>query len=199
MTPAIVIRPARPDDAETAAAFADVKRAEYARYSPVFWRPAADARAKHQPFLRFCIQSDQFAAFAAETDAETGRAVVGVALANRHGAPAPFRADPEPTWFVDDFFVADSALWPTAGLALLKEIQRSPARAGPRGWSWWSPSAMSRSARCCAQQATRWPPRGGCARSRPAPRPPIHPRRRLQRGSRRWWRLLRRSTIRAAQ
>lgn len=130
MPPAIVIRPARPDDAEAAAAFAEVKRAEYARYSPVFWRPAADARAKHQPFLRFCIQSDQFVAFTAEAAAESGDAVVGVALANRQGAPAPFRADPEPTWFVDDFFVADSALWPTAGMALLESIQQAASANG---------------------------------------------------------------------
>ena len=118
MAPEVVIRRARPEDVEVADAWVEVKRAEYARYSPVFWRPAADARAKHQPFLSFCIEDTGFEALTAEA----GGAVVGVALANRRGAPAPFRADPQPTWFVDDFYVADAALWPTVGRALLAAV-----------------------------------------------------------------------------
>ncbi|HEX2350380.1 MAG TPA: hypothetical protein VHI51_18235, partial [Ktedonobacterales bacterium] len=66
MAPEVVIRRARPEDAEVATAWAEVKRAEYARYSPVFWRPAADARARHQPFLRFCIEDAAYDAYAAE-------------------------------------------------------------------------------------------------------------------------------------
>jgi RimJ/RimL family protein N-acetyltransferase len=125
-TPDLIVRPARPDDAAPAAAWAEAKRAEYARYSPVFWRPAADARAKHQPFLRFCIQDGDFAAFSAEA----GGALVGVALANHRGAPAPFRAEQAPTWFVDDFYVADAAHWPTAGLALLMAVGEAAGAAG---------------------------------------------------------------------
>jgi hypothetical protein len=124
--PDLIARPARPDDAEPAAAWAEAKRAEYARYSPIFWRPAVDARAKHQPFLRFCIQDDAFAAYAAEA----GGALVGVALANQRGAPASFRAERTPTWFVDDFHVADTALWPTAGLALLRAVGEAARAAG---------------------------------------------------------------------
>jgi hypothetical protein len=121
MTSEILIRPARPEDAEVAAAWAEAKRAEYARYSPVFWRPAADARARHQPFLSFCIEDAAYDAFAAEA----GGALVGVALANLRGAPAPFRTDPQPTWFVDDFYVANAALWPTAGRALLTAVNEA--------------------------------------------------------------------------
>ncbi|MGH2504350.1 MAG: hypothetical protein ACRDID_17725 [Ktedonobacterales bacterium] len=126
LSPDLIVRPARPDDAEPAAAWAEARRAQYARYSLVFWRPAADARAKHQPFLRFCIEDDNFAAFAAEA----GGALVGGALANRRGAPAPFRAERTPTWFLDDFFVADAALWPTAGLALLRAVGEAAGAAG---------------------------------------------------------------------
>lgn len=122
----ILIRPARPEDAEIAAAWAEAKRAEYARYSPIFWRPAADARAKHQPFLRFCLEDAAYDAYAAEA----GAALVGMALASRRGAPAPFRADPQPTWFVDDFYVADAALWPTVGRALLAAVEGAARAAG---------------------------------------------------------------------
>lgn len=126
LSPDLIVRPARPDDAEPAAAWAEAKRTEYARYSPVFWRPAADARAKHHPFLRSCIQDDAFAAYAAVA----GGALVGVTLANRRGAPAPFRAEQALTWFVDDFYVADAALWPTAGLALLSAVGVAAGAAG---------------------------------------------------------------------
>lgn len=112
------IRPASLADADTAADFAVVKRAEYERYSPVFWRRAADARAKHQPFLAHCIRSTGFASFAAERDAE----VLGVIIANTRGGPPPFAGDAAASWFVDDFFVADASLWRTAGRALLDRV-----------------------------------------------------------------------------
>ncbi len=118
MEPDVALRQAHPDDAECAADFAEVKRAEYARYSPIFWRPAEGAREKHLPFLRHCMANDDYAASVAERGGEE----VGVILANRRGAPPPFHADPEPTWFVDDFFVAQPDLWPTMGAALLARI-----------------------------------------------------------------------------
>lgn len=120
------VRVARPDDADIAADFAATKRAEYEEYSPVFWRRAADDREKHQPFLRQCIESDDYSAFAAER----GDEIVGVILANRRGAPPPFHADREPTWFVDDFYVAEPGLWESVGRALL---DAAAAEAGASG------------------------------------------------------------------
>ncbi|HVC88629.1 MAG TPA: GNAT family N-acetyltransferase [Gaiellaceae bacterium] len=120
------IRTARADDAAAAADFAVAKRAEYEAYSPVFWRPAPTARAKHEPFLRFCIESGDFAALAAERDGTTA----GIALANRRGAPPPFHADREATWFVDDFFVASPDLWQQVGGELLAEVERQASANG---------------------------------------------------------------------
>lgn len=126
MESAFVVRVARPDDADAAADFAATKRAEYEEYSPIFWRRAADGRAKHQPFLRQCIESDDYSAFAAER----GDAIVGVILASRRGAPPPFHADREQTWFVDDFYVAEPELWESVGRALL---DAAAAEAGASG------------------------------------------------------------------
>ncbi len=121
----ILVRVARAADADSAADLAVARRAEYEHYSPIFWRPAEDARERHQPFLRRCIASDDYAAFAAERAGE----VVGVILGKRGAAPAPFHADPESTCFVDDFYVARPALWQTAGSALLATLTDA-ARAG---------------------------------------------------------------------
>src|SRR5205085_2224399 len=101
------IRRATAADADTAADFAVAKRTEYERYSPVLWRRAADDRAQHQPFLTHCIESTDFASFAAEHNAE----VVGVIIANRKGGPRPFADAPEPAWVVDDFFFAGATCW----------------------------------------------------------------------------------------
>lgn len=119
------VRAARPGDADIAADFAETRRAEYERYSPIFWRRAADARERHAPFLRSCLESADYAAFAAVR----GAAVVGVILAHRHGAPPPFRDDPEPMWFVDDFYLAPTERWESAGVALLGAVTEA-ARAG---------------------------------------------------------------------
>jgi hypothetical protein len=113
----VIVRRALAADAEPAADLAEEKRAEYAAYSPVFWRPAAGARGRHRPFLAHCIENDRFLALAAEEDG----AFAGLVLAGRHGAPPPFHADAEPTWFVDDFLVAGGD-WDRAGAALLEQV-----------------------------------------------------------------------------
>lgn len=110
-------------DAHAAADLAEAKRTEYAAYSPVFWRPAEDARDRHLPFLAHCIESERFLALAAE---QSG-AVVGIALTSLSGAPPPFHADPEPTWFLDDFFVAGGA-WAEVGGPLLERIAAEAKR-----------------------------------------------------------------------
>lgn len=126
MEATLVVRVGRPDDADIAADFAAEKRAEYEEYSPVFWRRAADGREKHQPFLRQCIGSNDYAAFTAER----GNAIGGVILGNRRGAPPPFHTDSEPTWFVDDFYVARPELWETVGKALLDRLTEEASSNG---------------------------------------------------------------------
>ncbi|HET9110360.1 MAG TPA: hypothetical protein VFN78_06015 [Ktedonobacterales bacterium] len=114
----VVVRAAREDDADITACLAATKRAEYEVYSPVFWRRAADDRGRHLPFLRSCLRDPMYLSFTAESGGEP----LGIILGKRGAAPPPFQRDPEPTCFVDDFFVARPSLWASVGGALLAEV-----------------------------------------------------------------------------
>jgi GNAT superfamily N-acetyltransferase len=135
-----VIERATPDDAAEAAAMAAAKRAEYERYSPVFWRVAADAEAIHAPFLARCIAGEEFFTGLA---ARSGGELVGIALTAHELLPPPLSADPVPSWLTDDFFVRDASLWATVGEALLEATERAARAAGAerlgyeRAASWW--------------------------------------------------------------
>jgi GNAT superfamily N-acetyltransferase len=122
----MVIDAARADDAPQAADLAAAKRAEYERYSPVFWRVADGARERHEPFLAQCIESGAFTSFAARD----GDELRGIVIASHRAFPPPFRDDPEPTWLVDDFFVRSPASWPTVGAALLARVEDAAAAGG---------------------------------------------------------------------
>ena len=76
-------------DAPAAARLAALKRTEYERYSPVFWRPSADARERHEPFLRFCLDSPEFTSYAARDDGE----LRGIAIAHHRVAPPPLTSE----------------------------------------------------------------------------------------------------------
>jgi hypothetical protein len=114
----MVIERATPRDAPAAARLAAGKRAEYERYSPVFWRVAADAVEKHEPFLRFCLGSDEFTAFAARS----GGDLLGIAVAQHRVAPPPLTTDA--AWLLDDFFVTGD--WAAVGGPLLDAFGAQP-------------------------------------------------------------------------
>ncbi len=44
-------RTAAAEDLDDIVELAELRRGEYARYQPVFWRPAADAKDRHRPYL----------------------------------------------------------------------------------------------------------------------------------------------------
>jgi hypothetical protein len=90
----------RAEDAEWAAGLLELKRREYARYSPVFWRPAEGARTLHAGFLRRQILS-----------------AATVALRTRDGFIICERRPAE--GFVDDFTLTDPRRWDEDGAALL--------------------------------------------------------------------------------
>jgi hypothetical protein len=90
----------RAEDAEWAAELLELKRREYARYSPVFWRPAEGARTLHAGFLRRQILS-----------------AATVALRTRDGFIICERRPPE--GFVDDFTLISPRGWAEDGAALL--------------------------------------------------------------------------------
>jgi hypothetical protein len=80
----------QPRDAAWAAQLLEAKRREYARYSPVFWRPAEGAAPLHERFLRSRI---------AAADTVALRTPSGFIVCEcRQGDP--------PEGFVDDFTVA---------------------------------------------------------------------------------------------
>ena len=53
------IRPAVPADAAAMAALAAMRREQYARYQPRYWRPAAGVQDKHRDYLASLVASDQ--------------------------------------------------------------------------------------------------------------------------------------------
>ena len=96
-----MIRPVSADDAAWMADLLARRRVEHERWSPVFWRRAADARAVHEPFLVALIASDSI-----------------VALRDDHGFVIADR-DREGRCVVDDFAVDDADGWDTHGRLLL--------------------------------------------------------------------------------
>lgn len=99
----IVVTEMRPQDAAWAAGLLELKRNEYARYSPVFWRPAEGARTVHEPFLRRLIASE-----------------TTVALRTRDGFIICERRPRD--GFVDDFTLAPPRKWGEDGAALLLAV-----------------------------------------------------------------------------
>lgn len=92
-----------PDDALWAAELMDRRRQEYARYSPVFWRPARDAVGPHAQFLTRLILADTTIAL------RTGRGFIICQLRPAEG-------------FVDDFAVDHADIWADDGAALLLAV-----------------------------------------------------------------------------
>ena len=89
-----------PDNALWAAELMERRRQEYARYSPVFWRPAKDVVGLHARFLVRQVSAD-----------------TNIALRTEHGFIICQRRATE--GFVDDFAVEHPETWADHGAALL--------------------------------------------------------------------------------
>jgi hypothetical protein len=87
-------------DAQFAAALMERRRRDYARYSPVFWRPAEGVLGLHERYLRGRI-------IAATTVAL--RTAHGFIIGERRGSNG----------FVDDFAIEPPGTWDSDGAALL--------------------------------------------------------------------------------
>jgi hypothetical protein len=87
-------------DAQWAAELTEKRRHDYARYSPVFWRPAEGAVGLHAHFLGGRIIAETTVAL------RTGR---GFIICERRGSKG----------FVDDFDVEPPGTWDSDGAALL--------------------------------------------------------------------------------
>jgi hypothetical protein len=113
-----VIRDATEDDVLGIGALADRRRAEYELAQPVFWRRAPDAVERHLPWLSGLVADPAVVSLVAVT----GASLDGYVFASVVAAPPVY--DPGgPTGVIDDFAVADPALWTSAGRDLLDALR----------------------------------------------------------------------------
>jgi len=119
------IRAAAQADVAAIAALASNRREQYARYQPLFWRPAAGAEDKHRPYLSKLVASDEVISLISEEAGE----VTGFLIATLTRAPGVY--DPGGlTCQIDDFTVATPSRWPTTGAGLLRAGLAEAARRG---------------------------------------------------------------------
>lgn len=119
------IRPAVQADVAAMSTLATVRREQYARYQPLFWRPAVGAQDIHRAYLASLVASDEVITLVSD---DTGQ-VTGFLIATL--TPPPPVYDPGGlTCQIDDFVVAPAAKWPTTGAELLRA---GLAEAGRRG------------------------------------------------------------------
>jgi len=106
-------------------ALAAIRREQYARYQPLFWRPAVAASDKHHTYLGSLVASDEVITLVSE---EAGQ-LTGFLIATLNPAPPVY--DPGGlTCDIDDFVVTPATKWPTTGARLLRA---GLAQAGQRG------------------------------------------------------------------
>ena len=108
------VRAAAPADVGAMADVAELRRAEYARWEPDFWRPSPTARLAHMPYLSWLVEHESTVALVAESD----HALDGF-LVMRRREPVPGLSQTAPVCEVDDFAVRRRGDWPEAGRALL--------------------------------------------------------------------------------
>jgi len=121
------VRRATLDDADAIGDIAEAKRAQYARYQPVFWRPHRDARASHVTYVRRQLAADNGRVFRfvheedGTVDAYGGGELFPI--------PPVFGAAGT-ACVVDGFAPRRSEQWPTAGAAVRDAIVAAAADAG---------------------------------------------------------------------
>lgn len=109
------VRPAVAADVDAITAMAGDRRRRYAKYQPVFWRPAADAEKLHRPYLAKLVDKQDVITLVSE---ESGT-VTGFLIATIVGAPGVY--DPGGlTCQIDDFVVVTPDRWATTGAQLLR-------------------------------------------------------------------------------
>ena len=121
----LAVRPAQTADLDELVELARRRRAQYERYQPRFWRPAANAVARQSDFFRALLADEEVAVVVATE----GPRLAGFAIARVTAAPPVY--DPGGlTCLVDDFTVDTEADWPKAGPLLVAELQAWAATRG---------------------------------------------------------------------
>ncbi|MDI1290958.1 MAG: hypothetical protein PSX37_13535, partial [bacterium] len=97
-------------DVEAIATLADVRRHDYQRAQPQFWRAADGALAQHTPFLASLVADPAVISLVARRSDR----LLGYLFASVMDAP-PVYAPGGPTGFIDDFVVGSPSDWETVG------------------------------------------------------------------------------------
>lgn len=119
------IRAAVQADVAAMSDLAASRREQYARYQPVFWRPAAGGRDKHRNYLAGLVADSLVITLVSEEDTQ----VTGFLIATLVSAPPVY--DPGGlTCQIDDFTVAHDEKWTATGPALLTAGLAEAARRG---------------------------------------------------------------------
>lgn len=111
------VRKATKKDVPQLVALSGKKRREYAKYQPLYWREAADSDAKQRPFFEKLLENEYVIALVHEQDGVVDGFVTGALT----GAP-PIYDPGGPMLLIDEFCVADAALWESVGSLLLSSI-----------------------------------------------------------------------------
>jgi GNAT superfamily N-acetyltransferase len=120
------IRLGTKQDIDAVAEMAEARRLQYERYEPLFWKKAANSLAMSRAFLAH-VAGQPENLFLVACEAEQ---VMGFLIATPVRVPPVF--EPGPTAMIDDFCVAEPALWESVGPALLAEAR---ARLRQRGFA----------------------------------------------------------------
>jgi hypothetical protein len=121
----MTIRMATRSDVEHMVALSELKRTQYERYAPTFWRKARDANERQGPFFLSLLERDQVITLVHEAEGQ----VDGFVIASIRDAPPVY--DPGTSiCTIDDFVVATSRDWPVVGMALLAEARKEAKSRG---------------------------------------------------------------------
>lgn len=112
-----MVRPAQSQDVERMAELADLKRTEYERFSPTFWRRADGTVASQMTFFRALLKRSNIIALVWE-EGEAEGFIVGSVV-----PPPPGYNLGKNVCVIDDFVVVDPETWPTVGTALLNTVR----------------------------------------------------------------------------
>lgn len=121
----MAIRTADPGDVEACVEMVEARRRLYETFEPQFWRKAEHSAAMSRAFFGHLV-TDAGALFLVSED---GAGINGFLIATSVQNP-PVVSPGGPTALIDDFCVADPALFATVGAALFAEVRaRLRARA----------------------------------------------------------------------
>lgn len=119
-----MVRPAQPDDIPRMAELADLKRTEYERFSPTFWRKAEGAVEGQKAFFGTLLERPSTIALVWDEGGVDGFIIGSVV------PPPPVYNPGKNVCVVDDFVVSSPATWATVGAALLNAVQEQAKEQG---------------------------------------------------------------------